>query len=380
LSWALVCGAERPVLGCFDSGGGVSALAEVDSAFFAAPGPLLLPEVAGAASRAGVGAAVSFLLGFRGDTGVDRLALVGVAALGLAAGTTFGRLLDSRGATGVDGLAVVGVAALGLAAGTTFGRFSEARGNRAEGLAGSVCSTASGGVANSSEAPPTERAPASVDVATVRVGGSRGVVDVIGSSAPARAGVNVTGKASAAPWPTGDRSSVAVWTGPNQSRLAGVGPTPGSTDQVETACSKVAEATAVAATSVPVRTSRTMSRSGLGTVTVPARHTTTRCAARTDSAAGTLAGVGVDRPVDTLRRPAETRLTGSSSAVGGCRLGHHGDGTTPRPVPAAGAGPIVSAIAPVSRSDAGAVKSAGDRPPRTTGPPPSPARPGQVSR
>jgi hypothetical protein len=53
LSWALVCGAERPVLGCFDSGGGVSALAEVDSAFFAAPGPLLLPEVAGAAHGLG---------------------------------------------------------------------------------------------------------------------------------------------------------------------------------------------------------------------------------------------------------------------------------------------------------------------------------------
>jgi hypothetical protein len=339
----------------------VSALAEVDSAFFAAaPAPLPLPEVAGAASPAGVAAAVSFLLGFRGETGVDAFALVGFATLGLAAGTTFGRLLESRGATGVDGLAVVGFATLGLAAGTTAGRLSEFRGNRAGGLAGSVCSTASGWVASSSEGPPTERAPASVDVAAVWIGGSRGVVEVVGSSAPVRAGVNVTGKASAAPWPSGDRSSVAVWTGANQRRLAGVGPTPGRTDQVETAWSKVAEATAVAATSVPVRTSRTMSRSGLGTVRVPARHTTARCAAGTDSAVGTLAGVGVDRPVDTLRRPAETRLIGCSSAVGNCRLGHHGEGATPRSVAAAGAGPIVSAMAPLSRSDAGSVKSAGD--------------------
>ena len=158
------------------------AAAGADSAFFAeGPAPRFLPEEAGAASQPGVGAAVSFLLGFRGDTGVDRSVLVGFATLCLAGGTTFGRLSKFRGDTSVDGAALVGSAMLGLAPGTASGRLLESRGNRAEDLDGSVCSTASCRGANSTEGPPTERAPASVDVAAVWVGGSRGVAEVVGS-------------------------------------------------------------------------------------------------------------------------------------------------------------------------------------------------------
>ena len=395
-SWA-VCGAERAALGrCLRPPDEVSSLAEVDTTLFiAVPAPLPLPEEAGAVTRLGIGA-VSFVLGFRRDTGLDRLAFVGFATLGLAAGTTFGRLLESCGDTGVARFAFVGFATLGLAAGTTFGRLlescgdtgldpsalvgfsslglaagttsgrlSKSRGNGAEDLDGVVCSTASCGVADLIECPPTERAAASVDVTTAWADGRPGVADVVGSSTPVRAGVNVTGKSSAAPWPSGDPCSVVMRAGANQSRLAGVGSTPGRIDQVEIPWSNVAEAIAVTATSVPVRTSRMMSRSVFGTVRVPARHTTARCATGTDSAVEPFAVVGLDRRVETMRLPAATGVMGCSPAVGGSRLGHDGDVTIQRSVPATGAEPMVSAIAQLSPTDASSVTSAGDWPSRT---------------